>query len=77
MIGRSLLGVPGEEVWAWKVGDFDLLVSFLGDTARAMAVKRNGGPKTALSPSEISAVLALNAPAALWSIQSEAPPPSA
>ncbi|MCX7869447.1 MAG: hypothetical protein N2322_05785, partial [Terrimicrobiaceae bacterium] len=77
VMGRALLDMPGERAWAWRVGDFDLVVSFLDGMARAMAVKRRGGPMAPLSPSELSAILALNGPAALWSVHNEAPEPPA
>lgn len=77
-LGRSLLDMPGEKAWSWRVGDFEMTVSFLDGIARAMAVRRRSGPHTALTPAELAGVLALNAPAALWTIQAEpqAPTPS-
>lgn len=60
----------------WSLGDFDLTISFVDGMARAMAVKRRRGPMSALSPAELASILALNAPASLWTIQSATPVPS-
>lgn len=72
-IARSLLDMPDEKVSAHRVGPFDVTVSYIGGLARAMAVRRSTGPQTPLAFPELSAALAINAPAALWEIKSFGP----
>jgi len=79
VMAPNLLGLnlAGEKAFRYGLGDFDILVGFFGDMARYMAVLRDGGPRVALSPSELSSALALNAPATLWTIEQADPPPPA
>lgn len=79
VMARNVLGLgpTGEKAYLYPQGDFDVLVGFFGDIARYMAVSRKKGPQVALSPAEVSSALALNAPAALWTIEQADPPPPA
>ena len=73
-MGRNVFGLPGERAFRYRQGDFDVVVGFLNDMARYCASVRRSGPLKELSPPELAGVLALNAPAALWSVEvSEAP----
>ena len=73
-IAPVLLGLPGEKAHAYSAGPFDILVSYIGGLARAMAVKRKGGPQVPLTPPELGAAFSLNAPAALWEVKPAEPP---
>ena len=78
MMARNIFGLTGEEAFKYREGDFDVIVGFLNNLARYCASVRRSGPLKELSPSELSIVLSLNAPAALWSVQvSEATAPPA
>jgi len=69
VMGRNVIGLPGEKAWSYARGDFEILVGFLNDVARYNAVKRRRGPNTALTSSELGGALALNAPSSLWTIE--------
>lgn len=69
VMARSVLGLPGEKVWSYPWGDFEVVVGFLNDIGRYAAVKKRRGPNTALTPAELSGALALNAPASLWTLE--------
>jgi len=74
LMARNVLGLVGERAFRYRQGDFDVVVGYLNDIARYCATVRRSGPLKDLSPSELSVVLSLNAPAALWSIEiSETP----
>jgi hypothetical protein len=74
LMARNVFGLTGEKAFKYRQGDFDVVVGYLNDIARYCATVRQGGPVKELSPSELSIVLSLNAPAALWTIEvSEAP----
>ena len=78
LLARNVFGLSGERAFRYRQGDFDVVVGFLNDLARYCASVRRSGPLKELSPSELSIVLSLNAPAALWSVEvSEAPAKSA
>lgn len=65
---RTVFGLPGEKAWSYAWGDFDIVVGYLNDLARYMAVKRRRGPNTEFTPAELAGVLALNAPASQWTV---------
>jgi hypothetical protein len=73
----NILGLnhAGEKTFAHPQGPFDVLVGYFDGIARTMAVIRRRGPLTPLAPSEISAALALNAPASTWKIERVPAPP--
>jgi hypothetical protein len=74
VMGRNIFGLTGEKAFKYRQGDFDVVVGFLNDLARYCASVRRSGPLKELSPPELSMVLSLNAPAALWTLEfSEAP----
>ena len=74
VMARNIFGLTGEKAFKYRQGDFDVVVGFLNDLARYCASVRRSGPLKELSPPELSMVLSLNAPAALWSVEmSEAP----
>jgi hypothetical protein len=74
LMARNIFGLAGEKAFKYRQGDFDVVVGYLNDLARYCAAVRRSGPLKEPSPSELSIVLALNAPAALWTIQvAEAP----
>ena len=78
VMARNIFGLTGERAFKYRQGDFDVVVGFLNDLARYCASVRRSGPLKELSPAELSMVLSLNAPAALWSVEvSEAPAKSA
>jgi hypothetical protein len=75
VMARNIFGLTGEKAFKYRQGDFDVVVGFLNDLARYCASVRRSGPLKELSPPELSMVLSLNAPAALWSVElSEALP---
>lgn len=67
-MARGLLGqtASGEKAYAYSQAGDDIIVGFLGDVARYLAVVRKSGPKARFSPAETASILALNAPAAKW-----------
>jgi len=69
VMARTMLGLPGEKAWSYTWGDFEIVVGFLNDIARYSAVKRRRGPNSPFTPAELAGILALNAPASLWSIE--------
>ncbi len=69
VMSKNLLGLPGEKAWAYTLGDFSVIVGFLHETARYLAVKRRNGPGNSFSPAELGGVLALNAPASQWTLE--------
>ena len=74
LMARNIFGLTGEKAFKYRQGDFDVVAGFLNDVARYCASVRRSGPLRELSSPELSIVLSLNAPAALWSVQvSEAP----
>ena len=74
VMARNIFGLPGEKAFKYRQGDFDVVVGFLNDLARYCASVRRSGPLKELSPPELSMVLSLNAPAALWSLEVSAAP---
>lgn len=81
VMARNVFGRPGEKAFSYSQGDFRVVVGFLHDIARYVAVLRDGGPNTSFSPAELAGALSLNAPASLWTIDvpdapKKAPPPS-
>lgn len=77
LMAKNLLGLThaGEKAYRYRQGSFDVVVGFLGGIARYMAVVRARGPQVPLSPSELSAALALNAPASEWVMEASPTPP--
>jgi len=73
-MARSLLGkaASGEKAYAYSQAGDDIIVGFLGDVARYLAVVRKSGPKAGFSPAETSSILALNAPASKWKSEKSA-----
>jgi hypothetical protein len=69
VMARNIFGLASEKAFKYRQGDFDVVVGFLNDLARYCASIRRSGPLTELSPPELSMVLSLNAPAALWSVE--------
>ena len=69
VMARNIFGLTGKEPIKYRQGDFDVVVGFLNDLARYCASVRRSGPLKELSPPELSMVLSLNAPAALWSVE--------
>jgi hypothetical protein len=69
LMARNVVGLPGEKAFKYRQGDFDVVVGYLTEVARYCAALRRSGPLTELSSSELSVVLSLNAPAALWAIE--------
>ncbi len=72
VMARNVLDLSqaGEKAFSYGLGDFDVIVGFLGGISRYNAVVRRKGPLKSLSQSELAAGLALNAPASLWTAQS-------
>ena len=68
-MARNIFGLTEERGYKYRQGDFDVVVGFLNDRARYCASVRRSGPLKELSPPELSMVLSLNAPAALWSVE--------
>ena len=69
VMARNIFGLTEERAYKYHQGDFDVVVGFLNDRARYCASVRRSGPLKELSPPELSMVLSLNAPAALWSVE--------
>ncbi|GAB4178428.1 MAG: hypothetical protein Fur0032_18930 [Terrimicrobiaceae bacterium] len=70
MAGNLLdMTVAGEKAFLYSMGPFELIVGYFGDVARYMAIRRKQGPRARLTPTELAAALALNAPAVLWTSQ--------
>lgn len=76
VLSPNLLGLnhSGEKAFAYPQGAFEIIVGYINDIARYVALVRKRGPMVALTPSELSAALALNAPAALWTLETAAEP---
>ncbi|MEX1117210.1 MAG: hypothetical protein WEB60_00310 [Terrimicrobiaceae bacterium] len=76
VLTTNLLGLnhSGEKAFSYPLGAFDIIVGYINDIARYMALVRKRGPMVALTPSELSAAMALNAPAALWVLETAAVP---
>jgi len=68
VMARNIFGLTDERAFKYRQGDFDVVVGFLNDRARYCASVRRSGPLKELSPPELSMVLSLNAPSALWSM---------
>ncbi len=68
VMARSLLGMTadGEKAYAYPQAGEDIIVGFLDDVARYLAVVRRKGPKTGFSPAEMASILALNGPQSAW-----------
>jgi len=66
--------MPGDKAYQYGLGDFRLVVGYFDGLARYMAAHRARGPLVPLSPAELAAVLALNAPASQWEITLEEEP---
>lgn len=75
-LARNVLGLnaSGEKAYAYAQGDFEILTGFLHGIARYCAVLRRRGPNQELTPVELAAALALNAPASLWTQDAPASP---
>jgi hypothetical protein len=73
LLGQPLMArnvvLSGEKAFKYRQGDFALVVGYLNDIARYCATVRRSGLLRELSSSELSVVLSLNAPAALWSVE--------
>ena len=67
-MARGLLGMTaqGEKAYGYPQPGDDIVVGFFDDVARYLAVIRSKGPMTGFSPAEMSSILALNGPPALW-----------
>jgi len=76
VLTANVLGLnhAGERAFSYPQGAFDIIVGYLNDIARYMALVRKRGPMVALTPSELSAAMTLNAPAALWTLETAAVP---
>jgi hypothetical protein len=76
VLSPNLLGLnhSGEKAFAYPQGAFEIVVGYLNDIARYVALVRKRGPMVALTPSELSAALTLNAPAALWTLETPSAP---
>ena len=72
-MATSLLDLTarGEKTYSYSQGADNIIVGFFADVARYMAVIRTGGPKCGFSPAEMSSILSLNAPSALWKKETE------
>ncbi|HEY5743389.1 MAG TPA: hypothetical protein VIS99_12700 [Terrimicrobiaceae bacterium] len=69
LMARNVVGLVGEKAFKYRQGDFDIVVGYLNELARYCAAVRRSGPVRELSSSELSVVLSLNAPAALWTVE--------
>lgn len=69
VMARNILGLPGEKAGTYSWGDFEIIVGFLNDLARYVAVKRRRGPNSPLTPAELAGALSLHAPASTWTIE--------
>ena len=56
----------GEKAYTYAHGADNIVVGFFDNVARYMAVIHSLGPKCGFSPAEMSSILSLNAPSALW-----------
>jgi hypothetical protein len=77
MAGNLLdLTAAGEKAFLYSMGPFELIVGYFGEVARYLAIRRKQGPRARLTPTEIAAALALNAPAVLWTSEAGTLPPA-
>ncbi len=76
VLSTNILGLnhSGEKAFSYPQGAFEIIVGYINDMARYMALVRKRGPMVALTPSELSAALTLNAPAAMWTLETSAVP---
>ncbi len=76
VLTANILGLnhSGEKAFSYPQGAFEIIVGYINDIARYVALVRKRGPLVALTPSELSAAMTLNAPAALWALETAAVP---
>lgn len=58
--------LSGEKACSYQQGGDEIIVGFIKDVARYMAVVRRRGPLVRFSPAELASILSLNASPSLW-----------